>query len=446
MEIRAVATWNQMASVGGVQTFLLDLLKHLPRSGIDMRVMDFEPVSGSLAGQLDAHRHQIHAVPRSSWDSSADHRQRAWGIMRVLQPQVVILNEWIGHELIPSIPRGIPVVQICHVDLPEDYYYERTTEYLDQLSSVVGVSPQIAARLRAHLPAAMRDRVRCICCGTELPDLADSDSVRLDNTPWSGQLRLLFYGRIVHRQKRVRDLPPLLMELRRRGVPMIVTIIGEGPDEPWLRTNLSAGVNEGWIRMFGPLPHDQAMREVQGQDVYILLSDFEGLPLTLLEAMARAVAPVVTDISSALLDRIEHGQQGLRFPVGQPLRAAAYIAELASHPQRLREMKSNAWTLAQEFSARAMRRAYVELISQIAAPTDLAHVLWRDAQYISPQFPPHRHVMDRLPNVTLVPLHLGMRCLRAPVWAGRKIAAWTRPNVRDAQACEKQESKLTANS
>src|SRR5262249_24358432 len=65
---------------------------------------------------------------------------------------------------------------------------------------------------------------------------------------------------------------------------------------------------------------------LEKHDVFLLTSDFEGMPIALLDAMGRGCVPVVTDIPSGIPELVHDGINGYRVPVGN---VAAFADRLA---------------------------------------------------------------------------------------------------------------------
>jgi glycosyltransferase involved in cell wall biosynthesis len=132
-----------------------------------------------------------------------------------------------------------------------------------------------------------------------------------------GLLRIVYHGRLSHRQKRIFELPSIAEALLARGVPVQLTIIGDGPDRYQLMTACQSLIEKGALRWLGLLPHDRVLEELQRHDVCLLPSGFDGLPQAVIEAMARGCVPVVGDtagLSELVLDEIN----GFRVPVCDP--------------------------------------------------------------------------------------------------------------------------------
>lgn len=72
-------------------------------------------------------------------------------------------------------------------------------------------------------------------------------------------------------------------------------------------------------------------------DVFVLTSHWEGLPYTILDAMALE-KPVVATAAVGTCDIVQDGMTGLLTPVGNPEAAARAVARLLSHPSEASSM------------------------------------------------------------------------------------------------------------
>lgn len=78
-------------------------------------------------------------------------------------------------------------------------------------------------------------------------------------------------------------------------------------------------------------------RLLAAADCLVMSSDFEGLPMVVLEAMASARAVVSTNVGS-LPAMVEHGRTGLLVPKGEPGALADALADVLASPARARAM------------------------------------------------------------------------------------------------------------
>ena len=122
----------------------------------------------------------------------------------------------------------------------------------------------------------------------------------------SDKIRLVYTGRIIQTQKRIFDFIELLKQLDTNQVPYEMTFVGGGPDEVAFLSELKPWLDRNVAQYLGRVSPKQVREELEKSDALILTSEFEGLPLSLLEAMAHQVVPVVTHIQSGVSEILKH--------------------------------------------------------------------------------------------------------------------------------------------
>ncbi|HSG63397.1 MAG TPA: glycosyltransferase family 4 protein, partial [Gammaproteobacteria bacterium] len=91
----------------------------------------------------------------------------------------------------------------------------------------------------------------------------------------------------------------------------------------------------------------------------------EGLPKTVIEAMARGVTPIVTNAGGSA-ELVEHRRSGLVVPPGEPAALAAAILELYEQPALRAELGAAARRrIAAEFSSAATVRRTLDLYREL---------------------------------------------------------------------------------
>jgi glycosyltransferase involved in cell wall biosynthesis len=89
-------------------------------------------------------------------------------------------------------------------------------------------------------------------------------------------------------------------------------------------------------------------------DIYLLASDYEGLPLSLLEAMGRGLVPVVSDLKSGIGDVVDKSN-GQLVPLNDVSGYARAIIHLHEHREEWAAKSAAARArVQQEFSVSAM--------------------------------------------------------------------------------------------
>ncbi|RYD77073.1 MAG: glycosyltransferase [Verrucomicrobiaceae bacterium] len=125
------------------------------------------------------------------------------------------------------------------------------------------------------------------------------------------------------------------------------------------------------VRWCGVLRPREVMPFLVTQDVFLLLSDYEGLPLSLLEAMAAGTVPVVSDLPSGMREVVRN-ECGVRVAVGDVDAAVAAIMQLERDRSRVQALSEQASSHARaHYSAERMSRQFEELILSFPAAADL---------------------------------------------------------------------------
>jgi glycosyltransferase involved in cell wall biosynthesis len=152
----------------------------------------------------------------------------------------------------------------------------------------------------------------------------------------------------------------------RAMVPEVVALwIGTGPLEAELQAEVARRGLETHIRFLGM--RDDVLRLLPALDVFVLGSRFEGLPISLLEAMAAGLPSVTTRVGG-IPEAIDDGVQGVLVPAGDPPALADALSTLFHDHERREGMgAAAAERVRAEFSIdRAAERTaalYDELLS-----------------------------------------------------------------------------------
>ena len=159
----------------------------------------------------------------------------------------------------------------------------------------------------------------------------------------------------------------LTKQLRNRQVPFQLTFVGDGHDEAGMKKELAGLVDEGAVRFLGRQAPEQVLTEVARHDALVLTSEFEGLPLSLLEAMAHGCVAVVTDIESGVSEILKHGQNAMLSPVGAMGEMAANIEALQRDRELAQSLRERGYATLTEYklTAKQMAEQYADVLERI---------------------------------------------------------------------------------
>jgi glycosyltransferase involved in cell wall biosynthesis len=151
---------------------------------------------------------------------------------------------------------------------------------------------------------------------------------------------LVCVGRLTE-QKGIDVLLTALGQVLRDGLPAKCIIVGDGPlREPLKKQAVALGLMD---HVFFEGFCDNVQQYLNGADAFVLTSRTEGLPLSILEAMASGLPCLVTDVGGNS-EVVTTGVDGLVVPPVSSDAVADGIRYLATHPQERRRMSAKART------------------------------------------------------------------------------------------------------
>jgi glycosyltransferase involved in cell wall biosynthesis len=255
-------------------------------------------------------------------------------------------------------PPSVGVVYFVHSD--EDYYYDDIRRHGKDMDVIVGVSEFIYRNLVRRFPQ-YKDKTRYINYGVVTGETVNPRGVKPGEP-----VKLLYCGRLDQLQKRVFDLPKVAAELDKLGVDFQLNIVGVGNDQKPLRAMIAELPCKDRIQMPGRVTEKEMKAIMADSDVFLLTSDFEGLPLALLEAMESGCVPVVYKIDSGVGDVIKDGESGLLVPHGDTVEFAKTLKRLVEEPGLMPKLSEGATMMIREnYSLKKSCEAYAALFREI---------------------------------------------------------------------------------
>ncbi|MCA9299946.1 MAG: glycosyltransferase, partial [Phycisphaerales bacterium] len=247
---------------------------------------------------------------------------------------------------------GVRMVAIAHT---HDEYYQKMMETYGTWDGCVGVSSTCMEWLESL--ASDRPCARIVYGVPIAPEPRTASS--------TGPIRLAYIGRMEEPQKRISRLHDLIRALDERRVPFELHMVGDGSAmKPW-RDDLVEPVH-GSVLIHGRRSPEWVQNLLRSIDVSILVSDYEGTSITMLESMGAGVVPVVTRVESGVEDWIEDGVNGHFVEIGDIEAMASRLEALASNREALDRMGRAAWaTIHERLSIDGMARAYASVFDEV---------------------------------------------------------------------------------
>lgn len=144
----------------------------------------------------------------------------------------------------------------------------------------------------------------------------------------------------------------------------ILRIFGQGSEEYTLRELVKKLKIDQYVRFEGF--HLDVHQQIENSDIYVLSSLFEGMPNSLMEAMAMGFPVVSTDCpSGGPRELIQSGSNGFLVPVGNPKALAEKICFFIENPQEKEKISQKASLLRETHSVENITRQWEAFLKSI---------------------------------------------------------------------------------
>ena len=379
----AISTGSLM--FGGSTTFVLQLTSGFKALGVRSAVFSFRS-DHPFAEEFAAAGIPVHLADERRFIYE-DRMESLYQRIVEFGPTAVIANLGAeGYEMLRYMPPGVARIGVVH-DLAMDPSYW-ISDYQDALDGLAVVNRLLTENVRRAAPDM---KCEYLAHGIPLPDVSARD-----RNP-SDPLKLIYFGRL-YPGKGTRLFPGIVEELRKRDIPFQFRIHGTGPEESYLRESLASFIASGTVTLSTNVPRSELYPLIRQNDIFIMASEHEGGPLTLLEAMSLGLVPVCNDIP-CLVHEVVHPDTGFRV-ARTPEAFAEAIAALHRDRAMLERLSAAARkTIDGNYTIESMARRYLEFIKS-AAPAQ-THIEWPAAIRPKPiaTMPRVSQLAQRLPLV-----------------------------------------------
>jgi glycosyltransferase involved in cell wall biosynthesis len=202
--------------------------------------------------------------------------------------------------------QGVQTVGVLHSDDP--FYWGLVDEFVNglpefRLSAVVAVSKYLQDEVKV-IAEKNNIVIRRIGCGVPI----SSDVAK----PSNGVFRLVYAGRLTEEQKCISEVARALCSVVNQNSGVEAWIAGEGGDRANVeRIIQTSGVDTQRVKLLGRVDGSKIYSVLCDCHAFVLLSDYEGLPVSMLEAMAAGVVPICLDMRSGIREVVQSGFNGL---------------------------------------------------------------------------------------------------------------------------------------
>ena len=388
--------------LGGAERLLVDSLPYLDRTRFDYLVAYLVPWKATLVPQIlvanipvtclgstdkskiqnrstEAHERPkskietvtaprslqaAFALPLAYWRLHELQKRERFALIHADMPVAGILARVLGRQ------QGVPVVYTEH-NLIERYHpltrwvHGATFGWQD---CVLTVSEEVRASIkraggdrktmvRTLLNGVPVDQVRAEATG--LAELRAELAIPVDHT-------VIGSVAVFRTQKRLADWLAVAAKVAQQQANVTFLLVGDGPEMPLVQAKVRELGLEERVRL--PGFRADGRRCIGLMDLYLMTSQYEGLPIALLEAMALG-KPVVATAVGGIPEVITDGVDGRLAPMGEINQLAQHLRLLLADPTGAQAMgRAGAAKIETAYHSRqrvqAIESLYAELLSR----------------------------------------------------------------------------------
>jgi L-malate glycosyltransferase len=290
-------------------------------------------------------------------------RERNISLIHAHLPMAGVVARLVGRMT------GVPVVYTEH-NLQERYH--RLTRWLNTATwglqaEGLAVSADVEASIRRHMDerTPVRTVLNGVNVGTYARGVLEGRDIRkelgiADDAPVVGTVA------VFRTQKRLQDWMAVARQVVDALPEARFIVVGEGPERPAVETAITEHGLGNHVYLVGL--QEETRPYFEAMDIYLMTSQFEGLPIALLEAMAMEVAPVVTSVGG-IPELVRHDVNGRMKACGDIEGMARDVIEILRKPALRGELASAArQTVVDGFSMERMQREleniYIEVLDR----------------------------------------------------------------------------------
>jgi glycosyltransferase involved in cell wall biosynthesis len=170
---------------------------------------------------------------------------------------------------------------------------------------------------------------------------------------------VLYTGRL-SQSKHVDTVLRALAAARQAGYPMTAAVVGEGPERPSLEALAEELHLKDAIEFTGGLAFEGVLERLERADILTLVSETEGWPKSIAEAMAFGLIAIGSD--RGFVPKMLAEGRGLTVPPGDAEALTQCLLDIARNPERYDRMRRAAAEWAQQFSLEGLREAIRKLL------------------------------------------------------------------------------------
>lgn len=300
-----ICAYDAPDNVGGPYIWIQRMPAKLQELGFNVRVRLFSWQTPELGYAYRALQEQGIPVQSTIFSDTETNVRWLLKMAEADRPDVFVINHVIPAFYAGKYLKKAGIASIGVLRSDDPFYHAIAERFIyptgpSQVSAVVCVSEYLRRQVLKNSVASLP--VRRISSGSPIP--------LQPATPPNDTLRIAYVGRIVEEQKQASLLTRALIRAAAEVQGVEATLYGDGSARETVeRIIADSGVAN--VRYGGNLTSAEIEPVLLKTHVIVMLSDYEGAPMAIIEGMACGCVPVCLNIRSGIPELVENNVTGL---------------------------------------------------------------------------------------------------------------------------------------
>lgn len=255
------------------------------------------------------------------------------------------------YKVIPHLKKEVKTVELCHLNT----WFDFSQAFVKYIDSRIFSTPKIKRDvidqyLKNKVPSRYHDRLHFIDNKVDIPPYEEVQNQRLE---------VLFVGRGAP-QKRVHLIAEIAARMQAAGSPVHFSFVGDVE-------KIIPETTKHFCTLYGNIKDEKILYNIyQRSDVLLLTSSYEGLPLVVMDMMARGKVVISTAVDG-IPDYISHNENGLLIAESDEQKiieaAITLLESLIKDPEKRKAIGRNSYSYAvKHFSGETFCNTYRSFI------------------------------------------------------------------------------------
>lgn len=280
-------------------------------------------------------------------------------IISKLQPDILIpfLPYQVEHTYFASRGLGIPMVVTVRNNPQYDTPNEKMRKRRDRIAErVEGIFLQTESQ-KEYFPERIKDKCFVV------PNPVDDSILNSTYLPRKSIKKLVSVGRL-SLQKNQKMLIKTIYELRKQNYDVYLDIYGSGELENLLKKQIEKLNLVGVVNLCGRT--NDIADTLKSYDIFVMTSDYEGMPNALMEAMGVGLPCIATNCPTGPDALIGNNERGILVPVQDEAALEAAIKFAICNTEQMFEKAANAKKfINQQYAPKVIGTKLIDALEKI---------------------------------------------------------------------------------